>query len=383
MRGPYDTGPYRYVCEWCWKKSYMFFPDKVQHVERHAITEQDGMVALAPIVDLEITKGRKIPARLVVVPVRDVRLSPTNPRIRHKLPSNDETEVEDWLWREEGTKSLYNEIKYSGGLSEKPIIDSNLTVVEGNRRIVCLRRLGDQASNGELPDYSENAFQTVQCLMLPQDTDPKDVDLLVARYHVSGKKEWAPLSQAEQIFDMVNKHNMSRKDVASALSLSPQRIEIMFEAFKATLDYGNRFHDNEGKWIHKFSYFYELFRRPQLRTWVQDGKNMVQFMELISGEKPRLSVGSQVRDLGNIIEDKKAFDYLLSDGFERANEVVRVKHAKFDRYTKTLQQASEALLELTRDPTRLSKDPKKTRVLGTIKERVDYLLSEKIARAKR
>jgi len=182
---------------------------------------------------------------------------------------------------------------------------------------------------------------------------------------------------------MVNKHNMSRKDVASALSLSPQRIEIMFEAFKATLDYGNRFHDNEGKWIHKFSYFYELFRRPQLRTWVQDGKNMVQFMELISGEKPRLSVGSQVRDLGNIIEDKKAFGYLLSDGFERANEVVRVKHAKFDRYAKTLQQASEALLELTRDPTRLSKDPKKTRVLGTIKERVDYLLSEKIARAKR
>src|SRR2546425_12778967 len=30
MRGPYDNGPYRYVCEWCWKKSYMFFPDKVQ-----------------------------------------------------------------------------------------------------------------------------------------------------------------------------------------------------------------------------------------------------------------------------------------------------------------------------------------------------------------
>jgi hypothetical protein len=358
----------------------MFFPDKVPHTDKRVVLDENEIMSKAPIVELEVTKGRKIAARLVTVPVRQLRLSPTNPRIRHKPPSNEETEIEDWLWREEGTKSLYNEIKYSGGLSEKPIVDSNLTVVEGNRRIVCLRRLSDQANNGELLDYSEDAFQTVQCLMLPHDTDPKDVDLLVARYHVSGKKEWAPLSQAEQIFDMVNKHNMPRGEVASALSLSSQRISVMFDAFKATLDYGNHFHDDDGKWIHKFSYFYELFRRPQLKAWALDSKNMAQFMELISGEKPRLSTGSQVRDLGTIIEDKKAFGLLLSDGFERALEVVRAKQSKIDHYSKTLEQASEVLLELTRNPAKLSKDPKKARILGAIKERAEYLLSKSLSR---
>ncbi len=358
----------------------MFFPDKVPRSDRLVELDENEIMSKAPIVELEVTKGRKIPARLVTVPVQQLRLSPTNPRIRHKPPSNEEIEIEDWLWREEGTKSLYNEIKYSGGLSEKPIVDSNLNVVEGNRRIVCLRRLNDQAINGELPDFPEDAFGMVQCLMLPQNTDPKDADLLVARYHVSGKKEWVPLSQAEQIFDMVNKHNMPRTELATALSLSPQRIEIMFEAFKATLDYGNHFHDDEGKWIHKFSYFYELFRRPQLKAWARDGKNMVQFMELISGEKPRLSKGSQVRDLPTILADKKAFGFLLSDGYERAQEVAKARQSKIDRYSKTLEQASDVLLELTRNPEKLSKDPKKARVLGVIKERAEYLLSKNLSR---
>src|SRR5437870_6889849 len=229
IRGPYDTGPYRYVCEWCWKKSYMFFPDKGRPADNDTVINEDEILAKASVVELEVTRGRKISTRLVKVPIVRLHLNPSNPRIRHKPPAYDETEIEDWLWREEGTKSLFNEIKHSGGLSEKPIIDSTLTVIEGNRRIVCLRRLNDQAINGELPGLPEDAFATVQCFMIPADTHPNDIDLLVARVHVSGKKEWSPLSQAEQIFDMVNKHSMPRAEVASALSLSPQRFKAMFD----------------------------------------------------------------------------------------------------------------------------------------------------------
>lgn len=380
MRGPYETGPYRYVCEWCWKKSYMFFPDKVQkEASKRPVLDENEIMAKAPVVELEVTKGRKIPARLVTVPIRQLRLSPTNPRIRHKLPSSEESEIEDWLWREEGTRTLYNEIRYSGGLSEKPIIDSNLFVIEGNRRIVCLRRLDDQARNGELPGYAEDTFEKVQSLMLPAEVHPKDVDLLVARVHVSGKSEWSPLNQAEQIFDMMSKHSMQANEVASALSISPQRISVMFEAFQATLDFGHLFPDEEGKWIHKFSYFYELFRRRQLRDWAREGKNLAQFMDLIYGEKPKLWLGSQVRDLGEIIVDPKAFDRLLTQGYEKAIETVRAKKSKIDRYAKTLEDASEALLQLTREPLKVSEDPDKVKVLGDIKQRVDYILSRNSA----
>ncbi len=355
----------------------MFFPDKLRKDDSATQSlNEDEIISKAPIVELEVTKGRKIAAKLVSVPIRRLRLSPNNPRVRRKSPSSDENEIEEWLWREEGTRNLYNEIRYSGGLSEKPIIDSNLLVIEGNRRIACLRRLDDQAKNGELPDFSEDSFEKIQCLMLPADVDPKDADLLVARVHVSGKKEWSPLNQAEQIFDMMSKHDMQTSEVARALSISPQRIEVMFEAFQATLEFGNRYPDDEGKWVHKFSYFYELFRRRQLRDWAKDGKNLAQFMDLISGEAPKLWLGSQVRDMGEIIADKKAFDRLLTQGYNKAIEIVRAKRSKIDRYAKTLEEASAALLLLTREPLKLSKDPSKVKVLADIKQRVDYILSK-------
>src|SRR6266704_6664785 len=133
----------------------MFSPDKIERGGSVTGLDQNEILAKAPIIELEVTKGRKIAARLVSVPIRRLRLSPNNPRVRRKSPSSDENEIEEWLWREEGTRNLYNEIRYSGGLSEKPIIDSNLLVIEGNRRIVCLRRLDDQVKNGELPNYPE------------------------------------------------------------------------------------------------------------------------------------------------------------------------------------------------------------------------------------
>jgi hypothetical protein len=352
----------------------MFFPDKaVKEGDKRALPDQDEILAKAPIVEFEITKGRKIPARLVTVPIRSLRLSPTNPRIRHKLRSSDETEIEEWLWREEGTRTLYAEIRYSGGLSEKPIIDSEFFVIEGNRRMVCLRRLDDETKNGELPEFLEDAFERVQCFMLPAGVPPKDVDLLLARVHVSGKSEWAPLNQAEQIFDMMSKHSMPTTEVASALSISSQRISVMFDAFRATLDYGDRFPDEESKWIHKFSYFYELYRRRQLRAWAKEGKNLALFMDLISGDKPKLWKGSQVRDLGDIIVDKNAFGTLLASGFDQAFAVLKTKQPKGDRYTKALEEASALLLELTREQVRV-KDRGKLRMLEDIRERADYIL---------
>ncbi len=29
LKGPYLHGPYIWVCSWCWRKPFLFFPDKV------------------------------------------------------------------------------------------------------------------------------------------------------------------------------------------------------------------------------------------------------------------------------------------------------------------------------------------------------------------
>ena len=29
LKGPYLHGPYIWVCKWCWRKPFLFFPDKI------------------------------------------------------------------------------------------------------------------------------------------------------------------------------------------------------------------------------------------------------------------------------------------------------------------------------------------------------------------
>jgi hypothetical protein len=350
----------------------MFFPDKTRTTgDDNFFVNEREILATAPIVELEVTNGRKIGAKLVTVPIRQLRLNPNNPRIRLRVTDPDEIEIEEWLWREEGTRSLYNEVKYSGGLSEKPIIDSRLVVLEGNRRTVCLRRLDDQVNNGELLGYQDN-FSKVQCLMLPGGVDPKDVELLVARAHVSGKKEWSPLNQAEQIYEMVKTHGMSSKEIAYALSLSPQSIELMLKAFVSTMEYGKLYSHMDSKWIHKFSYFYELYRSRRLQDWAKSKRNQKSFMRLLAGQK--LYRGSQVRDLEPIIHDPVALKLLRSKGFDQAIDKIKTERGKISETNKALVEAANIIRRVTRDPT-IASDPAAIRVLNEIQMTTGLVLA--------
>ena len=74
-----------------------------------------------------------------------IRLDPENPRFRDILllggKSYTDKELEEQIWQEDDTKDLFNAIKASKGLQEQPLITKDGIVKEGNRRIVCLRKL--------------------------------------------------------------------------------------------------------------------------------------------------------------------------------------------------------------------------------------------------
>jgi hypothetical protein len=353
----------------------MFFPDKIQPVSDSFAPDDKGeILADAPIVKLEVTKGRKIEARLVTVPVRRLRLNSNNPRMKLRVVSPVESEIEELLWREDSTRSLYNEIKFSGGLSEKPIVDARLVVLEGNRRTVCLRRLDDEVNNGELTGFEDHQFSTTQCVMLPAETDPKDVNLLLARAHVGGKKEWSPLSQAEQIHEMVNRHGMSTREIANALSLSPHSIEVMLKAFKATTEYGSRHSDADSKWIHKFPFFYELFRSRGLKEWGRSKRNLNLFMRLLSGQKPKLYRLTQVRELPRIINKPNAMELLRTKGFDEAIEKTDATPSKSTQLLSDLLYAANTMEKVVKEPAIVS-NPQNLKIIADIRQKADFILA--------
>ena len=81
-----------------------------------------------------------------LIPVYKLDLDITNNRMTH-LTIKDKQELEERLWREaKNIGQLKNDIK-ARGLQEPLILGSkSFTVVEGNCRLVCLKRLQHEAT---------------------------------------------------------------------------------------------------------------------------------------------------------------------------------------------------------------------------------------------
>ena len=79
----------------------------------------------------------------------------------------DDNAIEQWIWDESDTKSLLREIRFSGGLSEKPFVqetpDGNYHVVEGNRRTVCMRKIAKEIKSGKETEIQISNIDPIQC----------------------------------------------------------------------------------------------------------------------------------------------------------------------------------------------------------------------------
>ena len=116
--------------------------------------------------------------------------------------------MEEELWKDDDTRSLFEQIISAKGLYEKPICNSNFVVIEGNRRVVCLRRLKKLAKTGKLEDFSKNYFDTIECEMVPPTATQDQIDLYLAVEHVKGKKEWPTFNRVKMIYNLNKIHRL-------------------------------------------------------------------------------------------------------------------------------------------------------------------------------
>src|SRR5438132_9453860 len=112
------------------------------------------------IIEIAVSPEKKMHAEIIDIPLKKLKLDPSNIRF-HQFGKLTDKQIEDEIWKELDTRDLFREILNSRGLSEPPIVDSGFVVLEGNRRLVCLRKLSERVHNGEYPQIPENAFDTV------------------------------------------------------------------------------------------------------------------------------------------------------------------------------------------------------------------------------
>ena len=360
MRGPYLEMPNIWGCEWCWKKDYLFFPDKEMFAK---ITERTVPEPNEPIrqrrrggtLQLSIVPERQINLKQVYKNVTDLHFDIKNPRFRHLGRIETEDDVERFLWKEPSTRTLFREIESTQGLSTPLLVDDQGVVREGNRRLVCLKRLIGKIKVGE-SDVPMYKVDRIPCYILPKGTPEDDIALYLALEHVTGKKEWRPVNQAGQVYDLHRIYNLPFSRISDILGRTQASIRSMEKAYSATLEYHLLFPD-DNNWMSKYSYFFEAHRHRQTTEWLTIEGNLERLAEWIHSGK--ISKGAEIRNLQLIISDsavgikrrlsrdQKESDKRLISLTKQTREMLALM--KQGRLTKEAREAIQSLhLELTR-----------------------------------
>jgi len=322
----------------------------------------------------EITQfigNKEVVISLEELPLEKLCLDPSNPRFAHTLDFEGkrmtDKEMEKELWGDEDTRALYKNIIDHGGLIEEPWITTDGIVLEGCRRLVCLRKICEDIKAGKL-DLSLEKFGSMRCKVLPSINEV-DIRVLRTMWHVTGKKEWPAINQAKLVYQLAVNDLLIDEKLALKTGLSIGDIRRRKWAYAEMLKF-IKMRPSLAKPIH-YSYFDELHRKRsnlysagkfiaygsnEVVTWgyITSSTDVGEFYDLVIEGKLGGSEG--VRTLPEIVRNPEAYEALKKDGLEVAREVLNSKKRAVEPPKSTEQLAMEVAMKYERKHDREPKD---------------------------
>jgi hypothetical protein len=290
--------------------------------------------------------------------IDQLRLNPDNPRLRHEYFLGNKTlsekQVDDLIWSKDTTKKLYQAIVGSGGIQNPLYINEAGVVIEGNRRAVVARKLKAKLDSGELQGRDASIAlaitENISVKILPVDITVKEIDVLLAREHISGKNPWPAVDQAEHIYRMANQDGFPIETIAEVTERSRPWVYQKLAAYEWTKDY---LKNNSKGTTTDYSYFEELHKNKSGLKKIanfdpQDSDDMQHFHSLIAAGKIPMAI--QVRKLPQILADKDGKKILETQGVEKAWIAVATKNPQITSPTfQAIVAATDALHKIPRD----------------------------------
>lgn len=325
------------------------------------------------LISLEIDKI--VNAESVDVNLDKIKLDPYNVRFIHLTERPADKEVEKILWNESDTMELYKQILSAGGVYEEPVLNSEMVVIEGNRRVVCLRKLKEEANEGKLPGISKNQFDKIKCKILPKDASPQLIDIFLATIHVKGKKPWNAFNKAKHVFNLYNSAGLSYDDLSKRLGMGKATVIRAVEVYGATQKYGEKYKTDK-EWFRKFTYFDELFKRKDLKEFRKDPKNIEKFGNWVFHKK--LDDVREVRQLIKILENSEAFDEFEKKDFNAAMSEIASKDPSINSPEfKKIKEVIEIIRNFSRkEISNTIHDDSRLILLNSLKKEIDGLVKD-------
>jgi ParB/Sulfiredoxin domain len=264
-------------------------------------------------------------------------------------------------------------------------------VIEGNRRVTALKWLVNLHDIGKetFSDSQLKNFTQLECLLLNDELAPASASLILPGLrHVSGIKEWGAYQKAKAVHAL-RKSGMSSQEAAQSLGLSTKSANSAYRCFLALEQMKSDEEFGEYAEPRMYSYFEEVFKRPNVKNWLDWSDEKEQFCapervnEFYSWMVPqgddkesKLPESKSVRALSQILSDENALNVLrLPEGtLSRALARFEVDHPE-DWYPKVVSAIS-AIKSLTPDMLR-ELDQSTIKSLEELRQRIDQAFKDR------
>lgn len=344
------------------------------------------MTGLRNVVEIITIFGRQVSLQNETRSVDFLKLNPKNPRIRHEYYLGDkypsEQELEKIIWEMEATKRLYRSILTSEGIQNPLYIRDSGLVVEGARRTVVARKLKENLDSGSLSEpervIAKRLIENIPVKILPNDISEKEINVLLAREHISGKYPWPAVNQAEHIWRMNHYDGFPIQTIAETIERSRPWVYQKLGAFKWTREYLRR--KDHGK-LTDYSFFEELYKKKAALKRiaefdVDDEADRRYFEDLVSDGK--LTMAIQVRKLPDILADPEAKAVLEKDGYDKAYSILISKDPSLGSTTfKKIRDAITALRTIPRNEyLEIADDDAKKNLVLELKHEIEKIFED-------
>ena len=283
------------------------------------VTRSKSPTVVVEQVDEIVLAGVKVQVRSQELPLDSLKLDSTNPRVANTVAASQYSErdaqqrLANLLWEDSDVHDLYRSVLANKGLIERIIVRSNSVVAEGNCRTVVYRKLRENFPN-------DATWWTIPARVLPADITDRQVAILLGELHVGGKNEWSPFEKAGHIHTLFTQHGMVQEEIAKLLRTSKTAINHNFRAFDAMKNKYLRAFPGPGA-VRKFSYFLELYKKPELREWVSRSPEALDdFVQWVG--KSKIARGEDVRELVDIVTNPRALAAFKAQGRDGALKIL-------------------------------------------------------------
>jgi hypothetical protein len=285
-----------------------------------------------------------------------------------------------------------------GRINGKESLSNKFVVIEGNRRIAALKWLIQLHETGRetLTDDQIRNFTHIPALILDEERAPESVRLVIPGLrHVSGIKEWGAYQKARAVYTLRQSGEHPRI-VAQSLGLSTQAANQLWRSYLALEQMRNDEEFGEFVEPNMYSYFEEIMKKPNVRSWLGWNDTEERFTDDIHtkelygwmiGEplddddiqnrsEPKLREAKSIRELSRFIDDESSLNiFRLPDGsLTRALSHFESEHQEaWQRYILT---ASSTLSALTPDILRAFQSSD-IEILQNLLDRIKLVLSDR------